>query len=115
MNRKTLRENLKSIYVKRLLDFFKDDDVMQIASNKITMPVVDEEGNEDFIVIQVSIPTGANKGLDVFDGYIEAQAYQEKLKEKEEKKKESERKKQEKIKRDELARQRKAELREKRQ
>ena len=71
------------------------------------------EGNEDFLVITFKVPTGANKGLEVYDGYELAQDYEMKLKEKEEKRKEKEEKKKKKIERDTKIRNRKKEIAEK--
>lgn len=113
-SRKELRERVKKIYLEKLKDFFKDsEDVLQVGSNKIAFPVTDEENNEDFIVIQVSIPTGANKGADVYDGYTEAEAYADKVKAQEEKKREQAEKKAKKIAQDKARREKQKEIAEK--
>ena len=62
--------------------------------------MVDAEGNEDFIVLTVRIPTGANKGTEPYDGYAMAQEYEMKQVEKAAKAKEAAEKKAAKIKRD---------------
>lgn len=113
-SRKELRERVKKVYLEKLKDFFKDsEDVLQVGSNKIAFPVTDEENNEDFIVIQVSIPTGANKGADVYDGYTEAEAYADKVKAQEEKKREQAEKKAKKIAQDKARREKQKEIAEK--
>ena len=113
-SRKELRERVTKVYLEKLKDFFKDsEDVLQVGSNKIAFPVTDEENNEDFIVIQVSIPTGANKGADVYDGYTEAEAYADKVKAQEEKKREQAEKKAKKIAQDKARREKQKEIAEK--
>lgn len=102
-SRKILRDFLKQKYINQLIDFFQDigEEVLQTKSNEIAFPVTDEEGNEDFIVITVKIPVGANKRTEPYDGYAMAEDYAIRQKEKAEKAKEKEKAKKEKIKRDE--------------
>lgn len=89
------------------------DEVLQVKSNEVAIPVVGCEGNEDFVVITVKVPTGANKGTEPYDGYEMAEDYQMKLDEKERKAKEKEEKKKRKIARDEEIRKKKKEIAEK--
>lgn len=101
VSRKQLREQVKAIYVEKLIDFFKEsEEVLRVGSNEIAFPVVDSEGNEDFIVLTCKIPTGANKGTEPYDGYAMAEEYQMKLKEKAEKKAKADEAKKKKIERD---------------
>lgn len=101
VSRKQLREQVKMIYMEKLIDFFKDsEDVLRVGSNEIAFPVVDSEGNEDFIVLTCKIPTGSNKGTEPYDGYAMAEDYELKLKEKAEKAKKSAEAKAKKIERD---------------
>lgn len=111
VTRKVLREEIKTDYIKLLTEILleKGEEVLRVGSNKIAMPVVDREGNEDFVTITVSIPTGSTKDNEPYDGYGEAESYALKLKADEEKAKEKARKKAEKIKRDEEFRKKKAE------
>lgn len=111
VTRKVLREEIKADYIKLLTEILleKGEEVLRVGSNKIAMPVVDREGNEDFVTITVSIPTGSTKDNEPYDGYGEAESYALKLKADEEKAKEKARKKAEKIKRDEEFRRKKAE------
>ena len=114
VSRKVEREILRNEYLNKIIDFFRnDEDVLRVKSNEIAIPVVGCEGNEDFIVITVKVPTGANKGLEPYDGYEMAQDYEMKLVEKEHKKIEAEKKKAEKIRKDEAIRQKKKEIAEK--
>ena len=115
ISRKVERELLREKYLSEISEFFsnKDEEVLKVKSNEIAIPVVGCEGNEDFIVVTVKVPTGANKGTEPYDGYELAQDYQMKLTEKEEKKKQAEKKKLEKIARDKAIREKKKEIAEK--
>ncbi len=116
-SRKQLREEIKMIYVEKLIEFFKNEgeDILRVGSNEIAFPVIDSEGNEDFIVIPVKIPTGANKGTEPYDGYAMAEDYKIKLEEKAEKAKKTAEAKAKKIERDKIYRQKKAEAKAKRE
>ena len=73
--RKNLREAVKAKYLEKIIDFFEDsEEVLRTGSNEIAFPVVDSEGNEDFIVLTVKIPTGDRDGTP-YDGYSAAQDY----------------------------------------
>lgn len=114
VSRKVEREILRNTYLNEIIDYFRDhDDVLRVKSNEIAIPVVGCEGNEDFIVITVKVPTGANKGTEPYDGYELAEEYEMKTKEKERKAKEKEEKKKRKIERDEEIRKKKKEIAEK--
>ena len=115
VSRKVERELLREDYLTNIINHFINDneEVLRVKSNEIAIPVVGCEGNEDFIVITVKVPTGANKGLEPYDGYELAEDYQMKIAEKERKKKETEKKKAEKIARDKAIRKKKKEIAEK--
>ena len=114
VSRKVEREMLRNEYLQKIIDkFVIEDEVLRVKSNEIAIPVVGCEGNEDFIVITVKVPTGANKGMEPYDGYSEAESYEMKLKEKELKAKEKEEKKKRKVARDEEIRKKKKEIAEK--
>jgi len=95
--RRVERAMLRDEYLQKVIDAFLnlDETVLRVKSNEIAIPVVGCEGNEDYIVITVKVPTGANKGLEPYDGYEMAQDYEMKLEEKAEKAK-SKKKKEEK-------------------
>ena len=115
VSRKVERELLREDYLKKIIDAFLslDEDVLRVKSNEIAIPVVGCEGNEDFIVVTVKVPTGANKGLEPYDGYEMAQDYEMKIAEKERKAKENAEKKAKKIAKDKEIRERKKEIAEK--
>lgn len=115
VSRKVERELLREEYLKQIIENFldKDEQVLRVKSNEIAIPVVGCEGNEDFIVVTVKVPTGANKGLEPYDGFELAEDYEMKLAEKERKAKENAEKKAKKIAKDKEIRERKKEIAEK--
>ena len=116
VSRKVEREIERIKYLEKIAEFLSencDEEVMRVKSNEIAFPIVGCEGNEDWIVVTVKVPTGANKGLEPYDGYEMAQDYQMKLSEKEKKKIEAEKKKAEKIRKDAEIRRKKKEIAEK--
>ena len=115
VSRKIEREILREEFINDLIEHYicQNEEVLRVKSNEIAIPVVGCEGNEDFIVITVKVPTGANKGTEPYDGYELAEDYQMKLSEKERKKKETEKKKSEKIAKDKAIREKKKEIAEK--
>ena len=115
VSRKVERELLREDYLKQIIENFldKDEQVLRVKSNEIAIPVVGCEGNEDFIVVTVKVPTGANKGLEPYDGFELAEDYEMKLAEKERKAKENAEKKAKKIAKDKEIRERKREIAEK--
>ena len=92
VNRRIERELLRNEYLTIISDLLKshDEDVQLVKSNEIAIPVVGCEGSEEWIVITVKVPTGANKGTEPYNGYDEAENYQFKLREKAEKAKQRE-------------------------
>ena len=115
VSRKVEREILRNEYLEAIILNFleKDEQVLRVKSNEIAIPVVGCEGNEDFIVVTVKVPTGANKGLEPYDGFELAEDYEMKLAEKERKKIEAEKKKAEKIRKDKEIREKKKAISEK--
>ena len=103
-SRKTLRESLKNQYVEMLMQMLgAQEDVGRTASNEFNFPVVDEEGNEEFIVVKLVIPSGSRDG-DPYDGYGAREDYAIKERAKAEKAKEAAIAKAKKIARDEKRR-----------
>ena len=115
VSRKVEREILREEYLNAIINSFveKDEEVLRVKSNEIAIPVVGCEGNEDFIVVTVKVPTGANKGLEPYDGYEMAQDYEMKIAEKERKAKENAEKKKKKIEKDKEIREKKKAIAEK--
>ena len=88
------------------------EDVLRVKSNEIAIPCVGCEDNEYFLVVNFKVPTGANKGLEPYDGYELAKDYIHICEEKAEKAKAKAEEKERKRKRDEEVRKRKAEAKE---
>ena len=109
ISRKVEREILRNDYLQKVIDAFLelDETVLRVKSNEIAIPVVGCEGNEDYIVVTVKVPTGANKGTEPYDGFEMAQDYEMKVAEKEEKAKRKEEEKKKKIARDKEVREKK--------
>lgn len=109
-SKKSLRDNLRTAYVERLMDFFTSngEEVLQTGSNKFAFPCLDAEGNDEFIVVTVTVPTGERDGSP-YDGYGERDAYAMNVAKKAEKAKEAAAKKAAKIAKDEAARKARAE------
>lgn len=85
-SRKLLRETIKTQYLEKLSEIFinSGETVLRVGSNEIALPVVDSEGNEDYLVITCKVPTGSRDG-EAYDGYSMAEDYALKLKLKAEK------------------------------
>lgn len=84
-----------------------DTDVLPVSSSELAIPCLDEEGNEKFVLIKISIPRGTRNGeggYEPYDGYAAAQDYAQDCVEKAQKKADSEAKKQAKIAADEKKR-----------
>ena len=84
-----------------------ETDVLVVSASELAIPCLDEENNEKFVLIKVSIPRGTRNGAggyDPYDGYAVAEDYALDLEEKAAKKEAAEAKKQAKIARDEAKR-----------
>ena len=93
MNVREMDNALKVEYLEQVRAMLAEDgeDIQRVGSNEIAFPIVDAAGNEKWMVVKFTIPTGSRDG-DAYDGYAMAEDYQMKLREKAEKKKERERK-----------------------
>lgn len=109
VTKKQLRDNLRAKIVEDITKFLADrgDEVLPTATNKFCFPCVDAEGNEEFCVVTVTIPTGSRDG-EAYDGYGEAEAFKMAQAEKAEKAKEAAEAKAKKIERDKAQREAKA-------
>jgi hypothetical protein len=53
-------------------------DALPVSASELAIPCLDEEGNEKFVLIKVSIPRGTRNGMggyDPYDGYAANEAY----------------------------------------
>ena len=115
VSRKVEREIIRKEYLTKVSEFLDSlgEEVLLVKSNEIAIPCVGCEGNEDFLVINFKVPTGANKGTEPYDGYALAEDYVHNLAEKERKAEERKAEKARKIARDAEIRKRKAEIHDK--
>ena len=71
--RNTMLENIM-----KMIDSEYATDALPVSASEIAVPVVDEEGNEKFALIKVSIPRGTRNGdggYTPYDGYAAAEEY----------------------------------------
>ena len=110
VSKKVLHEEIKARYMSVVCDFLREqgEEVLVTGSNKFAIPVVDSQGNEEFLEVTLKVPTGSRDG-DPYDGYGEAESYAMKVKEKAEKAEASAKKKAEKIAKDNARRAKKNE------
>lgn len=108
-SKKQLHDELRARIMADIKSYLesKGEEVLTTNSNEYAIPCVDSEGNDEFAVITVKIPTGSRDG-EAYDGYGEAQSYAMKTAEKAEKAKAAAEKKAKKIERDKAQREAKA-------
>ena len=85
---KVLNDEIKVRFLEGVAEHLTNvgEEVLRVGSNEIALPVVDEDGNEKWLVLVFKVPTGSRDG-DAYDGYSMAEDYQMKLAEKAEKEK----------------------------
>ena len=83
---KVLNEEIKARFLEGVSEHLTNvgEEVLRGGSNEIALPVVDEAGNEKWLVLTFKVPTGSRDG-DAYDGYSMAEDYQMKCAEKAEK------------------------------
>jgi dihydrofolate reductase len=109
MSKKVTNDALRNQYVDAVMKMLADagEDVLRVGSNEIAIPVVDAEGEDNYVVFVVKVPTGSRDG-DAYDAYGLAQEYEMKQAEKKEKAAKAAEEKARKIARDEEMRRQKA-------
>ena len=102
---KATRDALRNSYLEKLANFLRsnDEEVLITGTNEFALPCVDSEGNDEFIVLTVKVPTGSRDG-EPYDGYSMAEDFTMKQAEKARKAEEAAAKKQKKMERDAKAR-----------
>lgn len=80
---KVLNEEIKIRFLEGVSEHLTNvgEEVLRVGSNEIALPVVDEDGNEKWLVLTFKVPTGSRDG-DAYDGYSMAEDYQMKQAEK---------------------------------
>lgn len=72
-----LNNSLRELWMTNIINLIDDQyEVLRVGSGKLAIPVLDEENNEKWVTISVSVPKGSNDG-EAYDGYGEAEAYTE--------------------------------------
>lgn len=67
---------MRNSFIKELMDFIESqgNEAIRIKNNEVAFPIVYENGDEAFMKIAVSIPSGSRDG-DIFDAYSLAEEY----------------------------------------
>ena len=75
-SRTSLDNAIREKYIKIVTDHLTGagEEVLVTGSNEISLPCVDSEGNEKFIVLTFKVPTGSRDG-EPYNGYNEASDY----------------------------------------
>ena len=83
---KVLNDEIKVRFLEGVAEHLSNvgEEVLRVGSNEIALPVLDENGNEKWLVLTFKVPTGSRDG-DAYDGYSMAEDYKMKLEEKAEK------------------------------
>lgn len=70
MTRKQEQDKIRTDFLQDLIAFIdgRGDEPLQIKKNEVAFPIVFENGDEAFMKIAISIPTGSRDG-DIFDAY----------------------------------------------
>lgn len=85
MNKKVI-DALRADYVEKIKAFLADngEEVLVTGSNEIAIPVTDSEGEDQYVVFTIRVPSGTRDG-DIYDGYGEAESYAMKVRQQKEK------------------------------
>lgn len=82
ISNKSLDNKVKEKYIEMFSAFLAEkEEILRTASNEIAFPIVDSEGNEKFLVVKISIPSGSRDG-EAYDGYAIAEEFSKKQAEK---------------------------------
>ena len=86
---KVLNDEIKVRFLEGVAEHLTNvgEEVLRVGSNEIALPVVDEDGNEKWLVLTFKVPTGSRDG-DAYDGYAMAEDFKMKCEDKERKAKE---------------------------
>ena len=106
--KKQLHEELRIKYLSMIAELLAkaEEEVLSTGSNEIAIPTLDGEGNDEYVVITVKVPTGSRDG-DAYDGYAMAEEYRIKLANAKEREEKAKAEKERKIARDKAMREQK--------
>ena len=101
-----LEAELRAKYVDLFTKFLEsiEEEPMLVKSNTIAFPTLDEEQNDKFITVTITVKQGARDDNDGYDGYTAATMYAEHIAEQAEKKRIADEKKAKKIAKDKAQR-----------
>lgn len=110
LNKRQLNDELRAKYLKVIAEQLgaSGEEILITGSGEFAFPCVDSEGNDEFVVVTVKVPTGSRDG-EPYDGYAMAQDYQMKSEAKVIKAQEAKERKERKIEKDRKMREAKAE------
>lgn len=110
-SKKALHDGIRAKYIKLISDYLASigEEVLVTNSNEISVPCVDSEQNDEFLVLTFKVPTGTREG-EAYDGYEVAKDYARHCAEMAEKAKVKAEEKARKIERDRKMREEKARL-----
>lgn len=104
---KTCKDNLRNKWVEKVGEMLGDEEKLRVASNKWAIPTLDEVGNEQTIILTVTVPNGSRDGEE-YDCYAESENYLLECQQRAEKKRLADEKKAQKIAKDKKLREEKA-------
>ena len=104
---KQANDALRLKYIQEVIDRFGDEEIMRTGTGEIAFPVVDSDGEDNWVVISVKVPTGSRDG-DPYDGYALAQEFEMNQAKKKAREEEAAAKKAAKVARDQKLREQKA-------
>lgn len=103
--KKVYREKVRTTYMEKVSKFLESsgEEVLLVGSNEYAIPVVREDGEEDYVVLTFKMPTGSRDG-DGYDGHALRDDYAFKCEEKRKKEEAKRIEKEKKMARDKKAR-----------
>jgi hypothetical protein len=109
-SKKQLQEGIRQKFLAEVSKYFQEqgEEVLRTKSNEIALPILDEEGNDEWCVITFKVPTGSREDGEAYDGYGIAEQYAENVADKAEKAKVAAEKKARKIAKDQATREARA-------
>lgn len=81
MTKAQLENILRNTYLTLIAQTISNEmetDALPVSASELAIPCTDEEGNEKFVLIKVSIPRGTRNGqggYEPYDGYAASEAY----------------------------------------
>lgn len=80
-NKASLETKLRKDFLAKIVNLVENDmgtDALDVSASEIAIPVVNDAGDETFILVKVSVPRGTrngNGGYIPYDGYAAHQEY----------------------------------------